>query len=321
MNPCTGAESGDTRPMYKKLAAFMAIGCVLLLTGCLEFESQTLTYRYDAKTDTLRIFQVYQGIFGEDRPDELSDKELGQLQSVLSGQRTFFFANWIWEYDRDAVRKGLEDLGKPEAPQDAKLEPAARAQREAFFNLLLDNVQVENGAFYLDGQGKLCGTQLVTVSRFSKLIVAGNAQIRQLLKSEAGREKISAQERALFLKSARRQRAYIALEGNQLRFRLPIARAEFDKSYGPDSSSAKQLESFKRQGGSVAFADNEMKWSLGAPGAQAVNLTLPGTEKAYVPNAVDAVKKRAAVLVSLDAAAAAQAFVSGSKVEGRQQNP
>ena len=65
---------------------------------------------------------------------------------------------------------GLENLNKPEAPQDAKLDPATRAQREAFFKLLLENVHLENGAFHLDGHGKLCGTQFVTVARFSYVV-------------------------------------------------------------------------------------------------------------------------------------------------------
>jgi hypothetical protein len=50
----------------------------------LECEQQTLTYRYDAKTDMLGIFQVYKGIFGADRNDGLSKDELEQLDSVLA---------------------------------------------------------------------------------------------------------------------------------------------------------------------------------------------------------------------------------------------
>ena len=52
--------------MAKRFSSLVLVVCLALLTGCLEFERQTLTYRYDAKTDKLRIFHSYQGIFGAD---------------------------------------------------------------------------------------------------------------------------------------------------------------------------------------------------------------------------------------------------------------
>ncbi len=307
--------------MFKKLPGFLAVCCVLLLTGCLDYGQQTLTYRYDRKSDTLCIFQIYQGIFGEDQQVGLSEKELAQLQSVLSGQRTFFFANWIWEYDRDEVSKGLDNLDRPDAPPEAKMDAAAHTRRETFFRLLLDNVQVENGAFYLDDQGKLCAVQSVTVSRFSKLVAAGNGQICDLLKLEANGEKVSAEEHALYLKSAGQQRPYITISGNQLRFRLPITRSAFEKSYGPNSSAAKQVEEFRQRGGKVAFANNEMKWSLGAQSDRATTLTLSVSEKPYVANALDAVKSKAVLHEQMDIAMAAKAFVQGATRDGKPQRP
>ncbi len=305
--------------MFKKLSGLLTIWCVLLLTGCLDYEQQTLTYRYDLKSDTLRIFQVYQGIFGEDQPEGLSDKELDQLQSVLSGQRTFFFANWIWEYDREEVRKGLDNLNKPDSQPDATLDPAARSRRETFLNLLLDNAHLENGAFYLDDQGKLCAVQSVTVSHFSKLVAAGNGQIRDLFKVEANGEKVTVEEHTLYLKYAGQQRPYITINGNQVRFRLPITRTAFEKSYGPDSSAAKQLEEFRQQGGKVAFANNEMKWSVGTPSDQVTTLTLPVSTKPYVANALDAVKSRAVIHGKMDVAATAKVFVQGAAPDAKPQ--
>ena len=87
--------------MAQRYRSTFLVVCLALFTGCLEFEQQTLTYRYDAKTDTLRIFQSYQGIFGADAKDGLSQDELAQLDSVLTGQRTFFFANWIFELESE----------------------------------------------------------------------------------------------------------------------------------------------------------------------------------------------------------------------------
>src|SRR5262245_49230124 len=106
---CDGAACGACNFRLNPQCSCMAsrflllVACMGLVTGCLEFEQQTLTYRYDAKTDTLRIFQSYQGIFGADGNDGLSKDELEQLNSVLTGQRTFFFSNWVWEFNRDAL--------------------------------------------------------------------------------------------------------------------------------------------------------------------------------------------------------------------------
>ncbi len=303
--PCFDGQNADTRRMLRKLSGWVVVGCVLLLTGCLDYGRQTLTYRYDMKRDTLRIFQVYQGIFGEDQPVGLSAKELDQLHSVLSGQRTFFFANWILEYDRAEIRKALEDPAKPEVKSDA----ATRERQQRFLRLLLDNVRVANGAFYLDEQGRLCGIQCVTVTRFSSLVAEANTGIRDLLKLEAGREKVPAEERNLFLKSAEQPQPFVIMEGNQLRLRIPMTHASFEKSFSPGTDSAKQLDQFKQQGGKVAFAGNQMKWSFGAPSDTVTTLTLPVSEKPYVANALDAVKSRAVVRENMDVAAAAKAFI------------
>ena len=93
---------------------------MLWLTGCLEFEDQTLTYRYDAGTDTLRIFQDYHGIFGADDAAKVTPAEEEQLDSVLKGQRTFFFANWILEYNREQLREFLGQLKDPEKRKEMK---------------------------------------------------------------------------------------------------------------------------------------------------------------------------------------------------------
>ena len=83
----------------------LAAAILLLTSSCIEFEKQTLTFRYDRTEERLRIFQVYEGIFGGERQEGLKDDEKKQLDSVFERERTFFFANWIWEYDRASTDK------------------------------------------------------------------------------------------------------------------------------------------------------------------------------------------------------------------------
>ncbi len=300
----------DAAIMLKKSPLLLAALCALLLTGCLEFERQTLTYQYDAKTDTLRIFQAYQGIFGVDKPDALSGQELEQLQSVLSTPRTFFFANWIAEYNRDLVREKLAESKTPEANESATAA-AARARLGMLLQMLLDNVRVENGGFHLDDKGKLCGVQRVTVIRVSKLIAAGNESIRDALKADQGN--LTAEERALYAKSAAGPADYIQIEGNQLRVRFPITRPDFEKNFGPKAEANNLLDEFRRSGGTLAFADNEMKWSIGKPADKTTRITLPVSDKPYLPNLLAAVKKQSiAVREKFDPEAAAKEFLGGA---------
>lgn len=298
--------------MFKKLSVGIIAFCVVLLTGCIEFERQTLTYRYDAKSDTLRIFQAYHGIFGGDTKEKLSDEEMDQLQSVLSGHRTFFFNNWITEYNAERMRQDLDNLTQPEAQLEKKRDPAAFARREAFFKLMLDNVHVENGATYLDDAGKLCAVQRVTLTRCSRVVAAANEQIRDFLKSAANEANATAEERALYLKFAGQKPPYIVLEGNQIRWRFPVTRAEYAKSFEKDEDTARMLAEFKRGGGSVEYTDSEMKWSLGAPGDEFTVLSLAVSPKPYAPNAVAALKSRTVLQTKPDVAAAAKEFVRGT---------
>jgi len=88
----------------------LSLAALLFAPGCIEFAEQTMTYRHEAKTDTLYIFQDYRGIFGADKSDGLSDNELEQFNSVLKTQRTFFFNNWITEFNREEAIKTLAEL-------------------------------------------------------------------------------------------------------------------------------------------------------------------------------------------------------------------
>ncbi len=136
----------------KRNFAFLFVP-LFLLAGCIEFESQSVTYAYDAPTDTLKIFQNYHGIFGGDATNSLSDEELRQLDSVLNSQRTFFFGNWITEISHDQLREQLNHL-KEEAAKESKPDPR-NSNLETLLKLLVDHVRIENGGWYIDGDGKL----------------------------------------------------------------------------------------------------------------------------------------------------------------------
>ena len=157
-----------------RLAAFASL--MLLFTSCIEFEGQTLTYRYDRENDLLLCFQVYENIhhgagppksqFQDENP---SEEEKSQLESVMAGQRTFLFDNWLLEYDREEhielLEKSRRDL--------AEAKPGERTAIQRFIKLnedILNSVSVKNGGFYLNENNQLCGYQYVTVSNASVIV-------------------------------------------------------------------------------------------------------------------------------------------------------
>jgi len=288
-------------------AVLLVVLC--LASGCLEFEEQTVTYAYDAKTDTLRIFQNYHGIFGVDQPDRLSSDEQDQLKSVLNTQRTFFFANWIFEFHREQLEKNLSQIQTAEGRKEFAAAAESYPKLEALLRLLLDNVRVENGACYFDSKRRLSAVQRVTVSRASKLVAALNDWLPYLLRAEAAKEDTSAALRAVYEKAASQGRPLVSLRGNEVTLRWPLPREEYDKEFGAQTDGGKSLELFRQRGGRASFADNEMIVSLGSPSEAITSLTLPMSKKSYVPNALEAVKQRATVLEKFDAPAAARAFL------------
>ncbi len=307
--------------MSRHLFLVALVTALTLLTGCIEFMDQTVTYSYDAKSDTLRIFQDYHGIFGADRGDGLSADETEQFDSVLKGQRTFFFSNWIFEFNAGLLREQLKNYNDPDQRKEMKKTPAVIEREEQLIFLLLDNVKVEDGPFYLDADGRLCGVQKVTVTKTSKIIASANEVIRDAYKAEAEKEETSPQEKAIFLKATERPKEFIKLEGNRLTVTLPVTREEYEKSFGGGADAPKQVAEFRKSGGRASYENGEGTWSLGAVTDKLTSLTMSMSDKAYMPNMLAVARKRPGVQEKFDAKAAAGEFfgpaASGEKKSSR----
>jgi hypothetical protein len=169
-----------------------SLSLMLFFSGCVEFEGQTLTYRYDRENDRLLCFQVYENIYGgsADDMDKARDKfpsvgtqERNQLESVMRGQRTFFFDNWLLEYNRKDYLEQKEKAEKDLPSADLN----KRAELESFIRLM-DNiaasVEVKNGGFYLNGGNQLCGYQYVAISNASEIVSGINEALTKHLQSK-----------------------------------------------------------------------------------------------------------------------------------------
>jgi hypothetical protein len=287
-----------------------------LCTGCLDFTRETVTYRYDAKADTLRIFLVYHGIFGADGGADLSEREQSQLAEVLTGDRAFFFTNWILEYNRATIKKELERLNDPD--EIAGKPAAIIAKQKKLYDLLLAHVRVDNGPFFYDADRRLCGAQRLTVQKISVLLRAANELIREeLLRRGAASPDLEEGERQAALKALAKEGDFLRLTGNRFSLRWPITGDDFEKSFGQDADKPTKtlLAEFNRQGGHLAWEKGELFAHIGGTNSTPVTLALPVSQKPYTPNAVAAIALRAqlTVLGKFDAPAAAKVFIETGK--------
>jgi|GEM_PF-742914 len=211
-----------------RMIRMLACLCLaVVLSSCITFDGQTMTYRYDRENDRILIFQVYENICctgpavvstNFPRPKEAlpTDTEKTELESVMKGQRTFFFANWIFEYNcEDSVKKikeMKEDIQKTNCEEKAQMEAAMSLGEQ-----LIPSVAISNGGFYLDSKERLCGYQYVTVANVSKLIPQANKLISQYLQDDLSKTNFIEESNRKQVEDAIKAGNWIQLQGNQLR--------------------------------------------------------------------------------------------------------
>jgi hypothetical protein len=284
----------------------LSLWLLCFMTGCLEFERQTMSFRHDSDTDTLYIFQDYPGIFGEEDPVSLTEAEMDQMASVMQGERTFFFNNWITEYNRKLLTE-KQQTPKGELDADEAYEASIRALLEA----ALANVKVENVGFYLNRQNQLCGAQRVTVKNISKVLAALNKVLLFVARDEAGKDDKSEVQKKLLLKFAESSQKALRLDGNRLEIRWP-ATAE---DCGKFKDQTPQGRAFRESGGEVNHTDGMIILTLGKKDAKSVSLTMPFSDKPYSDNSLIEATKYG-VMEWYDAIGAAKTFLEGAASMG-----
>ncbi len=291
------------------------------VTGCLNWVEQTMTYRHDAKADVVRVFQTYHGLFASDGEGELSKEETDQFDSVLKGQRTFFFANWIFEFTRAQLE---EELAKSAAATpDGDGEELARKQAlkrdlEALLKLALDNVRVENGSFYLDAQKRLCGTQRVTIGRFSQVVAAANRVLRQVYALEAAKPEKSDDERALLKRWLERKEDNVVVTGNRLQLRLPMPQAAYEKDFVQSEKSDKTFRALVTSGGERRYENDAMTIRVGAVADAQTSVRLPVTDTAYRENLLKFVQARKSLVEGFQPDASRKEFFNPAADGGKR---
>jgi len=290
--------------MVVRLTALLGISLLFAgCTGCIEFDKQTMVFRHYPKTDTLVIWQQYEGIHGKGEGDELSDEEIEQLESVLQGQRTFFFANWIYEYDGKAVKQYIQEL-KEELKEDAAdKDPAQLRSLIASLELLQKSIDIYNVSFHLNKQGQLSATQQVTLRNVSKHIKAANAFLRSLIvigELDADDELT----KLLLDKSVEDEMEYISLVGQRLRVQWPMSAKQF-MQLDLDEDAMKK---FTQTGGTVKHANGFLWVEVGKVQSADTTVSIRLSDAEFENNAAEHVAKRFGIDRKFDPAKARAAF-------------
>lgn len=284
--------------MTSKRANRLAVLSVLplLFTSCINFEGQTVSYRYDSKQDQLRVFQVYERIYAEGDGGRLTKREMQQLASLTDNQTTFVFDNWLGVYNDKESRERVAEIKSMPVAADAAQAALLNAELEVH-KALLASVHVTNGQFFLNDKKELCAYQTVTISNVSQLIEAANRY---------GSLKVRSQRHSKFGKEAQRQirefaedGKWVELDGARLTVRFFQTREDF-------AEGLKNLSRYKANGKPAlpnAFQYNEpfAQLTFGKEDAVRTDIQIDNLQEGkYNPLLLDHVRKHYELRESVD---------------------
>lgn len=302
----------------RKLFVLLAVVLVpICMTSCIEFKKQVMTYCYDADKDEIRIFQIYEGIYAEGSDGKITAEERQQLGDVIMGQRTFFFSNWILEYNRNQIKEQLvaakKELADGEEVDD-NMSKEVKLEIVEIMELLLSSVKVTNGQFYLNKDKELCAYQEVTISNASKLVAKLNRAANLALEHE-GIDGFD-EEQLSQLKKFYETSKWIELDGNQVVVLFPQSREnhfEMRKSIadGIRGDEAKILADIVENDVQMSYQEPLIKVTVGSKGTPHTQLQIGNLfDEDYNTLALDYVHEHYTVKEELDVDGIRDAFLN-----------
>lgn len=293
----------------RNLSLIAALALLVSSVGCIEFERQVMTYRYDQKTDTLLIFQDYQGIYGADNPAKLADIEASQFQSVLAGGRTFFFANWIFEINLKNLRDAIVDL--PDRSAETVAEDELNLVSLAAAKVFWENCKIENGALYLNSQKRLSGVQRVQISNLRKILPAVEEALKAYFKAQAGQGLEDLGKQQAFELVSRPDWKFIELNGNRIVARFPMSAEEYRSSFEKNDGQSEYFRKLKTAGIDVRHSQGIVTIAMGRATDKRTRISFAPYSKDYRDNLLNHLQKQGAVKIrkSFDSGRAAREFL------------
>ncbi|MFO1077189.1 MAG: hypothetical protein U1E73_05630 [Planctomycetota bacterium] len=248
------------RPL--RLAIFL---CLFVFGGCLEFDAQDITMRYDPKADRIDMLVVYRGLFvehGSGATDDPYKNAFADLDKVLERGNSYFWCNWPFVID-------LVKAGTPGAA-------------------LTPYVDVENGGLFTDPKGVLCGYQFVRIRDVKEFLGKLNTMLELAMQAAVvggvRGQKLDSDTRELVTEFLRSGEKMLRVEEGRIELRVPCSPKDFRTLLGqvesytlsnmPDDILRTAATARRRAGGGepadtslqgveVALGQAELRESLG----------------------------------------------------------
>jgi hypothetical protein len=285
-----------------------------LLTGCISFTEQEMTYNIEA--NRLTIFQEYRGIHARSPTEEkqrtaaLSKIEQEEIDSVMNGERTFFFSNWIMEYNRSQLEEQLADYS------EGKATPEEMAEQHAWIpliQLLLANVKVTNGDFYYDEKQRLSGYQVVRVTNLNQLTAQASRSISQWILQKEPTDSAIFTDQIRTMATA--DHSWVRHDRNKITISYPASAkeyAEMHKSNGGFSGNNKNLVT-------TTYKDGIIVIDIGSANDLPIVVSKV-FDNPYNTTAVDYISAKYSIKKNLDIAGIKQALFNPPEENTSDQN-
>jgi hypothetical protein len=151
------------RPSLSRPLLALFAGLVLLSTGCIDFEKQTIVIAFNPDRDEANALLVYEDInAGGDKEDDLKNAK-NALKVLFDEEKGFVLAHPL--------------VIIPLTPPEEKEKLSERDKKLRAH--LIKHLTVKKGTFFVNKEGRLCGTQTITVREAKKFVEGLNDYISE----------------------------------------------------------------------------------------------------------------------------------------------
>lgn len=286
---------------FRSAFAFTILLALLIATGCLELAGQRITLRHDAAKDELHIMLQYDGIHDSGN-NEYGDGAVQVAQAVKNGEALLM--EWPFHLQPEQLKLVAKAAGV-EVPQEIK----------DFAGLAANSLTIHTLGFHRDPDGRVGGTQLLTIKNVKAFLAGANRAISAAFLQEGNTaEPEFSRSYEMILAAARKDHAWLSLEGNALKWTMPVHGREWAalKAKGvlaivdqieslsgvPEEERKENDKEFLRAllaltSPSVGFSDADGMLTIRIGDVQGHSTIRLDTGKEYKPNLVDTVTKAA----------------------------
>jgi hypothetical protein len=221
--------------------ALLLAAALLISTGCLELVGQRVTIKHDAAKDELHVLIHYDGIHDSGN-NQYGDGAAQVAEAVQNGE--FMLFGWPFHIKPKEMKEKFD--------AEAGNEPPAV---RAFGKALFESLEVKSIGFHRDPDGRIGGSQLVTIKNAKAFIKAANGAISAtILNPNNGAPPAEFVRSIELIKAAAgKDHQWLALDGNAIKVSLPIHPREWA------ALKAKGLVEIVKEIRNMASADNANK--------------------------------------------------------------